>query len=153
MAEDLPRANNSSKKSRKDRKRSGKGVGKPVDGNKRQKLEDNKEETILKKPSAHSSRKDTLKQTEQESIQNGRNVSTKNGKISNIAKSVTGSSTPDLAFNQKSIKESKMKVLPINGDLSLKGRKSLRLRKREGNLEECKGCTCKKSQCIKLYCE
>lgn len=149
MAEDLPKA----KKSRKDRKRSNRNDGKPVDGSKRQKLEDNKEGTISGKPSSHSSRKDIFKQTARESIQKGRNVSTKNDNISSIHKSVTGSSTPDLTINQKSIKGSKMKVLSTDGDLKLKGRKSLRLRKREGNLEECKGCTCKKSQCIKLYCE
>lgn len=36
---------------------------------------------------------------------------------------------------------------------TVKTRKSSRLMKKKANLEECKGCTCKRSKCIKLYCE
>jgi hypothetical protein len=153
MAEDTPKVKKSSKHSKKSKKRSNRNDEKPVNGNKRQKLEETKEQTKSTKPSAHRSAKNNYERTAQESNQTGRNVSTKNGNVCKLSKSHTSSSMSDLINIKNSIKEPKMKVLPTVEDKKIKGRKSLRLKRRGNNLEECKGCTCKKSQCIKLYCE
>jgi hypothetical protein len=136
MAEDIPKVKKSSKHLKKSNKRSNGNDGKPVNSNKRQKLEETKEQPKSRKPSAHRSAKNIHECTAKNSSQTGRNVSTKNGNVGKLSKSHTSSSMSDLINIKNSIKEPNMKVLPTVEDKKLKGRKSLRLKRRGNNLEE-----------------
>jgi hypothetical protein len=132
----------------KDRKRI-KISGKPVKQPKRRKMADEEERAVNALSAQKSAKKDTQGAVKRKAHQKKEKSYTKNGKVRDVT--LQAIDEPVTLADQKSIPDPN---LNRRSSASNAGeRKSLRLRKKESNLEECKGCTCKKSQCIKLYCE
>lgn len=138
----------SRKQGAKDRKRI-KISGKPVKQSKRMKMAEGEEKPVNALSAQKSAKKDTQGAVNRKAHQKKEKSYTKNGKVSDVT--LQAIDEPVTLQDQKSFPDPNLNRR--SSDLNAGERKSLRLRKKESNLEECKGCTCKKSQCIKLYCE
>lgn len=129
------------KQGAKDRKRT-KVSGKPVNQPKRRKMAEVEEKPVNALSAQKSAKKDTKGSVKRKAHQKKGKLYTKNGKVHDLT--LQAIDEPVTLQDQKSFSDpnrNKRSSASNTGE-----RKSLRLRKKESNLEECKGCTCKKSQ-------
>jgi hypothetical protein len=131
-----------SKKSQKILQNEDRVLKKPVNCVKRQKLREGLEKKVVKENLQKEESKDTNEPKVKRRDQKSNHKSTKN------RSELRASSESGKIHKQDKIEkfEGTHKINEMSSDEMVIGRKSLRLLKKENNLDECKGCTCKKSQ-------